>query len=378
MKLSVCILVCVALAAVQAVPQGGILRGRRVGGGGRPRVRGNVPAAALPPVKPTTTPKPQPPRPKGPSCAGQACADGFSMFQKKCYKVISSPTPIDFTTSQRRCQQDSAVLASDSSAEVHEFIKSLLKPALTENIDSRYRRAFVGLMCQNDCDTPSNWLYADSSRCQGNAFCDWSQTGNQWNAVPTGLVGASIAAILDDASDTQYRNKLQPYPVSHQLMFAVCQRTVDSTDHLKPRGLQVAERLANVELVWKRPQCTGEVENYIFVLLGGSTSYDTEIKCSKENCVYELNPADCNDCITANVEYTFSIAPVLANAQLGPAITVSKKIAEECVENKADCSKDELQTLPCGAPGYLELPVPWCQGCLNEGFSFQQNKIDKN
>ncbi|XP_018023299.2 uncharacterized protein LOC108679210 [Hyalella azteca] len=343
MKLACCILLCAALAVTEAVPQGNILRGRRVGGTARPRVRGNVPAAvaaaapatgaapAAAPAKPTTTPKPEPPRPKGPSCAGQACADGFSMFQNKCYKVISSPTPLDFTSSQRKCQQDSAVLASDSSAAVHTFLKSLLKPVLTENIDSRYRRAFVGLMCQDQCDTSSNWVFADGTKCEGNGFCDWSSSGNEWNAVPTGLHGASIAAILDDASDTQYRNKLQPYPADHQLMFAVCQRSADSTDHLKPRGLQVTERLANVELVWKRPRCDGDVSTYIFVLLGGSTSYDTEIKCSKESCVYELNPADCNDCITPNVEYTFSIAPVLSNAQLGPAITVSKKIVSKMI-----------------------------------------------
>lgn len=52
------------------------------------------------------------------------------------------------------------------------------------------------------------------------------------------------------------------------------------------------------------------------------------VQCTKEKCVYELNPAECNDCLKPNVEYTFSIAPVLANAQLGPAITVSKKIGE--------------------------------------------------
>ena len=54
--------------------------------------------------------------------------------------------------------------------------------------------------------------------------------------------------------------------------------SADSTAHLKPRDMTVQERLSNVELTWMRPRCEGEVANYIFVLLGGTTSFDTEIK----------------------------------------------------------------------------------------------------
>ncbi|KAK3864135.1 hypothetical protein Pcinc_030154 [Petrolisthes cinctipes] len=258
------------------------------------------------------------------------CASGYSKFNDQCYKVMKTNTPVDFTTAQRKCQGDGAVLAADKTPQVHNFLKGLLQPHLSETVDSQYRRAFIGLMCQNACDSPTNWLYADGSRCEGNSFCDWLSVGstNEWNALPTSLYGASIAAMLDDFPDTSYRYKLQPYPSDHTLQYMICQKSADSTEHLKPRSLVVSERLSNVVLQWQRPACSGDVSTYILVLLGStvSVSYDTEMKCTTNECSYTLNPEDCNYCIHPNTDYTFSVAAVLSDSQLGPAITVNKKI----------------------------------------------------
>ncbi|KAK4289973.1 hypothetical protein Pmani_037091 [Petrolisthes manimaculis] len=259
------------------------------------------------------------------------CASGYSKFNDQCYKVMKTNTPVDFTTAQRKCQGDGAVLAADKTPQVHNFLKGLLQPHLSETVDSQYRRAFLGLMCQNACDSPTNWLYADGSRCEGNSFCDWLSVGstNEWNALPTSLYGASIAAMLDDFPDTSYRYKLQPYPSDHTLQYMICQKSADNTEHLKPRSLVVSERLSNVVLQWQRPACSGDVSTYILVLLGStvSVSYDTEMKCTTNECSYTLNPEDCNYCIHPNTDYTFSVAAVLSDSQLGPAITVNKKIA---------------------------------------------------
>ncbi|RXG70618.1 hypothetical protein Avbf_08104, partial [Armadillidium vulgare] len=149
---------------------------------------------------------------------------------------------------------------------------------------------------------------------------------SQWNSQPTALYGATLAAILDDTTDTNYNHKLQTYPADHQLQFGICQREADSTDHVKPRNLAVNEHLSNVLLTWDRPDCEGPVNNYIFVLLGAVESFDAEIKCKESSCSYELNPDLCNHCIHPNTDYTFSVAAVLSNAQLGPAVTVSKQI----------------------------------------------------
>ncbi|XP_071545733.1 uncharacterized protein [Panulirus ornatus] len=263
------------------------------------------------------------------------CAPGYSKYQSGCYKVIKTDEPIDFTSAQRKCQTDGAVLATNKNPQVHNYLKGLLKPHLSETIESQYRRAFIGLMCQNGCDSPGNWLYADGTKCEGNDFCDWLTVGstNEWNALPTSLYGASIAAMLDDFPDTSYRYKLQPYPSDHTLQYMICQKDADSTEHLKPRDLSVAERLSNVVLQWKRPACKGDISSYILVLLGGTVSYDTEMKCDSEECSFTLNPKVCNYCIHPNTDYTFSVAAVLSDSQLGPAITVNKKIDVETCSN---------------------------------------------
>ncbi|KAK7083936.1 hypothetical protein SK128_008908, partial [Halocaridina rubra] len=195
------------------------------------------------------------------------------------------------------------------------------------------------LISMDACESPANWLYADGSQCSGNSFCDWLQEGsnNEWNALPKNLFGASIAAMLDDFPDTDYRHKLQPYPADHTLNYMICEKdgrldtrhnnnTNDSTDHLKPRELVVSERLSDVQIDWQRPSCAGEISSYILVLLGGSVSYDTEMKCVEAQCSFTLNPEVCNHCIHPNTDYTFSVAAVLADSQLGPAITINKKI----------------------------------------------------
>lgn len=43
------------------------------------------------------------------------------------------------------------------------------------------------------------------------------------------------------------------------------------------------ERLSNVVLQWNRPACKGDISSYILVLLGGSVSYDTEMKVRVES-----------------------------------------------------------------------------------------------
>ncbi|KAK4294616.1 hypothetical protein Pmani_032769 [Petrolisthes manimaculis] len=273
------------------------------------------------------------------------CASGYSKFNDQCYKVMKTNTPVDFTTAQRKCQGDGAVLAADKTPQVHNFLKGLLQPHLSETVDSQYRRAFLGLMCQNACDSPTNWLYADGSRCEGNSFCDWLSVGstNEWNALPTSLYGASIAAMLDDFPDTSYRYKLQPYPSDHTLQYMICQKSADNTEHLKPRSLVVSERLSNVVLQWQRPACSGDVSTYILVLLGStvSVSYDTEMKCTTNECSYTLNPEDCNYCIHPNTDYTFSVAAVLSDSQLGPAITVNKKIASQPASQQSSTVTNE-------------------------------------
>ncbi|KAG7173921.1 putative Lectin C-type domain-containing protein 9 [Homarus americanus] len=211
------------------------------------------------------------------------CEPGYTKFQNQCYKVLKTESPIDFSSAQRQCQGDGAALATDKTPQVHNFLKGLLKPHLSETIDSQYRRAFIGLMCQNGCDSPGNWLYADGTKCEGNHFCDWLTIGstNEWNALPTSLYGPSIAAMLDDFPDTSYRYKLQPYPADHTLQYMICEKEADSTEHLKPRQLTVNERVSNVVLQWRRPACSGEISSYILVLLGGTVSYDTEMRTIK-------------------------------------------------------------------------------------------------
>ncbi|XP_063585751.1 uncharacterized protein LOC134763117 [Penaeus indicus] len=339
------VLLAALLACAVALPEPqGLFRGRKIGGNrgnnNRPsnrnafsddkptQTRGSLQAAT-----PATTPKPK--KEVSYACNENACAPGYSKFENKCYKVIQTDTPIDFSSAQRKCQADNAVLAADKSSKIHNFLKDLLKPHLSQTIDSQNNRAFLGLLCQDACESPANWVYADGSRCEGNDFCDWLKTGssNEWNSLPNSLYGPSIAAMLDDYPDTNFRHKLQPYPSDHSLQYMICQKDADSTEHLKPRDLKVQERLANVVIEWERPSCSGEFSNYILVLLGGSASYDTEMKCSENKCSYTLNPEVCNYCILPNTDYTFSVAAVLSESQLGPAITINKKIDVETCPN---------------------------------------------
>ncbi|XP_064077820.1 uncharacterized protein LOC135195514 isoform X2 [Macrobrachium nipponense] len=349
------LVICVALAAAvpDPDPQSGLFRGRKIGGG-RPAIGSRNRAEEKPATTNTrassaTRPAAaaaSPPSTAAPSrsapikqvdarCNENACSPGYSKFQNRCYKVYDALTPVDFATAQRKCQADGAILAADKTPQVHNFLKTLLKPYLSETVDSQYRRAFIGLMCQDKCESPTNWLYADGSQCSQNDFCDWQKTGstNEWNALPSSLYGASIAAMLDDFPDTDYRQKLQPYPADHSLQYMICEKGDDSTDHLKPRQLAVNERLSNVAVEWQRPACNGDISSYILVLLGGTTSYDTEMKCDTAECSFLLKPEECNHCIHPNTDYTFSVAAVLADSQLGPAITVSKKIDVETCPN---------------------------------------------
>ena len=39
-----------------------------------------------------------------------------------------------------------------------------------------------------------------------------------------------------------------------------------------------------------------------------------------------MNPAVCDYCIRPNVDYTFSVAAVLEDSQLGPAATVNQAV----------------------------------------------------
>lgn len=346
MKFLLGLVFCVALAAAIPDPQGGLFRGRKIGGGRptvqRPRTEENKPTAPrvnrpAQPNAPVVSPAPKAESlvKSDAKCNENACAPGYTKFQSRCYKVFKTDSPIDFSSAQRKCQAESAVLAADKSSQIHTFLKKLLKPELSENIDSQYRRAFIGLMCQDNCDSPANWLYADGSQCSGNDFCDWLKGGstNEWNALPTSLYGASIAAMLDDFPDTDYLHKLQPYPADHTLQYIICEKDDDSTEHLKPRHLTVSERLSDVQIEWQRPSCAGDISSYILVLLGGSVSYDTEMKCDKDQCSFTLNPEACNHCIHPNTDYTFSVAAVLADSQLGPAITINKKIDVETCPN---------------------------------------------
>lgn len=54
-------------------------------------------------------------------------------------------------------------------------------------------------------------------------------------------------------------------------------------------------------------------------------------QCSDNKCSFTLNPEVCNYCIHPNTDYTFSVAAVLSESQLGPAITINKKIGEYSV-----------------------------------------------
>lgn len=345
MKFLLGLVFCVALAAAVADPQGGLFRGRKIGGGrpsiGRVRntedktaaLRGR-PAQQNSPVT-SVAARPAPVKVEAAKCNENACSPGYSKYRNRCYKVMKTDTPIDFSAAQRKCQTDGAILAADKSPQIHSFLKKLLRPHLSETVDSQYRRAFLGLMCQDNCDAPTNWLFADGSQCNGNDFCDWLKPGsnNEWNALPTSLYGASIAAMLDDFPDTDYLHKLQPYPADHTLQYTICEKGDDSTEHLKPSKLTVNERLSNVVIEWKRPACTGDISSYILVLLGGTVAYDTEMKCDKADCSFTLNPESCNYCIHPNTDYTFSVAAVLADSQLGPAITVNKNIDVETCPN---------------------------------------------
>jgi len=339
------ILAALALVAcVVALPDPqGLFRPRKIGGGrlsaNRQRDGGfggdDKPGFSRQPQAAPTTPAPRKAQTTSYQCTENACAAGYSKFENRCYKVMKTDTPMDFTAAQRKCQGDGAVLAADKSRKVHNYLKDLLKPHLSESVDSQNRRAFLGLLCQDGCDSPANWVYADGSKCEGNDFCDWLKPGstNEWNSLPTSLYGPSIAAMLDDFPDTSYRHKLQPYPADHLLQYMICQKDADSTEHLKPRNLNVQERLSNVVIEWTRPSCDGDFSTYILVLLGGTVSYDTEMKCSDQKCSFTLNPEVCNYCIHPNTDYTFSVAAVLSEAQLGPAITVSKKIDVETCPN---------------------------------------------
>ncbi|XP_076057668.1 uncharacterized protein LOC143035060 isoform X2 [Oratosquilla oratoria] len=341
MRFVVGVLLCAVVALAVAEPQIPF-RGRKIGGGNRGRFRAeNSPnqedkGFGRQTTTTTTTPAPRRAALKiSGKCSENSCTPGYHKHGDFCYKVVKSDTPIDFSTAQRNCQADGASLASDTSISTHNFLKTILRPELNNEVESQYRRAFLGLMCQDSCDSPAKWRYADGSKCEGNDFCDWLKVGssNEWNAVPTGLYGASIAAMLDDTADTSYKHKLQPYPADHTLQYMICQKKADLTDHLKPKNLRVSERLANVVLQWDRPDCSGDIYNYIFVLLGGTVSYDTEMKCTDLTCSFTLNPEVCNYCIRPDIEYTFSVAAVLGDSRLGPAITVNKKIDVETCPN---------------------------------------------
>jgi len=377
MKIALLIAACLGVAATE--PQRGSLTGRRVGGGRPPRTRGGAsPDLAVAIRQPTSSVI-------LPSCAKEACSPGFSLFGDKCYKVMEFDAPLDFTTSQRRCQAEGSVLASDSSLVTHNFLKGLLRSKLVETVDSRFRRAFIGLMCQQNCDNSASWIYADGTKCAANNFCDWTTEAHNWNAVPTGSHGASIAAILDDVPDTGYRNKIQPYPVDHKLQYAVCQKNVDGTDHQKVGNMKVQEYVSSVEISWERPMCQGEIKNYIFVLLGGTTSFDTEIKCTEQKCRYELSPRACNDCIKPNVEYTFSIAPVMRGKKLGPAVTAIKTIDVETCPNfvtplyTVSTCRGVSELIQDGS---CEPQVTWSKGAMcnavcEQGYGFFNQPADK-
>ena len=42
-----------------------------------------------------------------------------------------------------------------------------------------------------------------------------------------------------------------------------------------------------------------------------------------------MNPAVCDYCIKPNVDYTFSVAAVLEDSQLGPAATVNQAVGTQ-------------------------------------------------
>jgi len=97
----------------------------------------------------------------------------------------------------------------------------------------------------------------------------------------------------------------------------------------------VSELVSWIRITWDRPECEGDLNSYIMVILGGTTSYDTEIKCDEQQCTYDMNPAVCDYCIKPNVDYTFSVAAVLEDSQLGPAATVNQAVDVETCPNFA-------------------------------------------
>ena len=57
--------------------------------------------------------------------------------------------------------------------------------------------------------------------------------------------------------------------------------TADNVEASKPNNLRVSELVSWIRITWDRPACEGDLSSYIMVVLGGTTSYDTEIKVTR-------------------------------------------------------------------------------------------------
>jgi len=153
-----------------------------------------------------------------------------------------------------------------------------------------------------------------------------------------------------------------------------------ATEASKPQNLQVSELVSWVRISWERPPCEGDLTSYIMVVLGTKTktSYDTEIKCDEQQCTYDMNPADCDYCIRPGSEYTFSVAAVLEDSQLGPAATVNQAVdVETCPNFEAPLHTTTLcrGVSEVNANGDCNNDILWskgsmCQAKCEEGYGF--------
>ncbi|XP_037093134.1 uncharacterized protein LOC119112937 isoform X2 [Pollicipes pollicipes] len=312
----------------------------------------------------------------GPPCGSRQCDPGYIKFGELCYKLAYADSPLNYNQAIAACRREKALLASPKTTKEYENLR-VLGEGITEAQDIQTRRAFIGMFCGVDCVEPSRWRYADGERCTSNMFCDWSvsNTINEWNSIPS-LAGASVAALLDGKEQFPY--KIQAFPGDHRLQYFICQKSADNLEASKPNNLRVSELVSWIRITWDRPACEGDLSSYIMVVLGGTTSYDTEIKCDEQQCTYDMNPAVCDYCIKPNVDYTFSVAAVLEDSQLGPAATVNQAVdVETCPNFVAPLHTTTLcrGVSEVNANGDCNNQVLWskgsmCQAQCEEGYGF--------
>ncbi|KAL2086671.1 hypothetical protein ACEWY4_017730 [Coilia grayii] len=98
----------------------------------------------------------------GAALSQQKCPSGWRSFNKRCFKVVSTPTA--FYTAQEACATESAHLASIHSNGENTFMRALVRGAKVQN-----RGAWIG---GADDVSEGNWYWFDGSPFN---YVDWAK-----------------------------------------------------------------------------------------------------------------------------------------------------------------------------------------------------------